>query len=71
MYNISIRYTLKIYNIDFHNSNKMHELINYLEEIELAMNIFITNITSYLNNDNIEIGNPNEMNKSYDDDYYR
>lgn len=49
-----LRYTLKIYNIDFHNSNKMHELINYLEEIELAMNIFITNITSYLNNESLD-----------------
>ena len=49
-----LRYTLKIYDIDFHNSNKMHELMNYLEEIELAMNIFITNITSYLNNESLD-----------------
>lgn len=44
-----LRYTLKIYDIDFNNSNKMHELMNYLTEIELSMNIFITNITSYTN----------------------
>lgn len=44
-----LRYTLKTHDVDFNNSNKMHELINYLIEIELSMNIFITNITSYTN----------------------
>lgn len=49
-----LRYTLKIYNVDFHNSNKMHELINYLTEIELSMNIIITNITSYSNGQSLD-----------------
>ena len=49
-----LRYTLRTYDIDFHNSNKMHELIEYLTEIELSMNIFITNMTSYLNNESLD-----------------
>ena len=49
-----LRYTLKTHDVDFNNSNKMHELIEYLTEIELSMNIFITNITSYLNNESLD-----------------
>lgn len=49
-----LRYTLKTHDIDFNNSNKMHELINYLIEIELAINIFITNITSCLDNESLD-----------------
>ena len=49
-----LRYTLKTHDVDFNNSNKMHELIEYLTQIELSMNIFITNITSYLNNESLD-----------------
>lgn len=49
-----LRYTLKIYDIDFNNSNKMHELIRFLEDIKLLTTIHVVDVfTAY---DNIDYG---------------
>ena len=41
-----LRYALKIYDIDFNDSNKLHELIDYLNSIQRHTYIQITNINT-------------------------